>query len=62
MPLVVIDASHGGHNLGAAYGGRLEKDDARVLALAVGRILEDSNVRVYYTRTEVICKPKEVTS
>ena len=52
MPLVVIDAGHGGNNPGASYGGRLEKDDALALALAVGRILEDGNVRVYYTRTE----------
>ena len=52
MPLVVIDAGHGGNNPGAVYGGRLEKDDALALALAVGRILEESNVKVYYTRTE----------
>lgn len=52
MPLVVVDAGHGGNNPGAVYGGRLEKDDALALSLAVGRILEESNVRVYYTRTE----------
>ena len=52
MPLVVIDAGHGGNNPGAVYSGRLEKDDALALALAVGHILEESNVRVYYTRTE----------
>ena len=54
MPLVVIDAGHGGNNPGAVYGGRMEKDDALALALAVGRILEESNVRVYYTRMEDI--------
>ena len=52
MPLVVIDAGHGGNNPGAVYGGRLEKDDALALSLAVGRILEESDVRVYYTRTD----------
>lgn len=51
MPLVVIDAGHGGNNPGAVYDGRLEKNDALALALAVGRILEESSVRVYYTRT-----------
>lgn len=52
MPLVVIDAGHGGSNPGAVYQGRLEKDDALKLSLAVGRILEESGVNVYYTRTD----------
>lgn len=51
MPLVVIDAGHGGANPGATYNGRQEKDDVLALALAVGRILEDNGVDVYYTRT-----------
>ncbi len=51
MALVVIDAGHGGENPGAVYEGRQEKDDALALALEVGRILENSGVEVYYTRT-----------
>lgn len=42
---------HGGANPGATYNGRQEKDDVLELALAVGRILEDNGVDVYYTRT-----------
>lgn len=51
MPLVVLDAGHGGANPGAVYQGRQEKDDALALTLAIGRILEDRGVDVYYTRT-----------
>lgn len=52
MPLIVIDAGHGGNNPGASYQGRQEKDDALALSLAVGKILEENGVSVYYTRTE----------
>ncbi|MCM1376014.1 MAG: N-acetylmuramoyl-L-alanine amidase [Muribaculum sp.] len=51
MPLVVLDAGHGGANPGAVYQGRQEKDDVLALTLAIGRILEDRGVEVYYTRT-----------
>lgn len=51
MALVVIDAGHGGSNPGAVYNGRQEKDDALALSLAVGQILEQNGVDVYYTRT-----------
>ena len=51
MALVVLDAGHGGSNPGAVYNGRREKDDALNLVLAVGQILEQSGVEVYYTRT-----------
>ena len=51
MALVVMDAGHGGSNPGATYNGRQEKDDALALTLAVGRILEQNGVDVYYTRT-----------
>lgn len=51
MALVVIDAGHGGANPGAVYNGRQEKDDTLDLARAVGRILEQNGVQVYYTRT-----------
>lgn len=46
MPLIVLDAGHGGANPGATYQGRQEKDDALALTLAVGRILEDRGVDV----------------
>ncbi len=51
MPLIVLDAGHGGANPGAVYQGRREKDDVLALTLAIGRILEDRGVDVYYTRT-----------
>lgn len=48
---IVLDAGHGGRDAGASYMGRLEKDDALNLALAVGQILENAGVDVEYTRT-----------
>lgn len=51
MALIAIDAGHGGANPGAVYNGRQEKDDVLALALAVGNILEQNGVQVYYTRT-----------
>lgn len=51
MPLIVLDAGHGGENPGATYQGRQEKDDVLALTLAIGQILENSGVEVYYTRT-----------
>ena len=51
MALVVLDAGHGGANPGATYQGRQEKDDTLALASAVGGILEENGVDVYYTRT-----------
>ncbi len=51
MALIVLDAGHGGANPGAVYQGRQEKDDTLALVLAVGEILENSGVDVYYTRT-----------
>lgn len=54
MALVVLDAGHGGANPGAVYNGRQEKDDALALVLAIGPILEENGVDVYYTRTSDI--------
>lgn len=51
MPLIVLDAGHGGSNPGAVYQGRQEKDDVLALTLAIGRLLENRGVDVYYTRT-----------
>lgn len=54
MAFVVLDAGHGGSNPGATYYGRQEKDDALALTLAVGRILEENGVDIYYTRASDI--------
>lgn len=51
MALVVLDAGHGGVNPGAVYNGRRESDDVLSLTLAVGNILEQNGIEVYYTRT-----------
>ena len=51
MPLIVLDAGHGGANPGATYNGRKESEDVLALTLAVGSILEENGVDVYYTRT-----------
>ena len=51
MALIALDAGHGGVNPGATYNGRQEKDDALALTLAVGNILEENGMDVYYTRT-----------
>lgn len=51
LALVVLDAGHGGANPGAVYNGRQEKDDALSLTLAIGNILEQNGIDVYYTRT-----------
>lgn len=54
MALVVLDAGHGGANPGAVYNGRQEKDDTLALVLAIGSILEQNGIDVYYTRTSDI--------
>lgn len=46
MPLIALDAGHGGADPGAVYLGRQEKDDVLALTLAVGDILEESGVDV----------------
>lgn len=51
MALIVLDAGHGGPNPGAVYQGRQEKDDVLALTLAIGEILQNSGVDVYFTRT-----------
>lgn len=48
---IVLDAGHGGFDLGAVYGGRQEKDDNLALTLAVGNILQNAGINVIYTRT-----------
>ena len=51
MPLIVLDAGHGGANPGATYNGKKESEDALALTLVVGKLLEENGVDVYYTRT-----------
>lgn len=48
---VVIDAGHGGKDLGASLGERAEKDDNLRLALKVRDYLEEKNISVAVTRT-----------
>jgi N-acetylmuramoyl-L-alanine amidase len=48
---VTLDAGHGGHDFGANYNGRVEKNIALAIVLKVGKILESySKVDVIYTR------------
>lgn len=48
---VALDAGHGGHDAGAKYSGRVEKEVALAVVLKVGKILEESKkVEVVYTR------------
>ncbi len=48
---IMLDAGHGGRDPGAIYNGRQEKDDTLRLVLAIGDILQNSDVNVEYTRT-----------
>ena len=48
---IMLDAGHGGSDLGAVYNGRQEKDDNLQLMLAVGKILSENGIDVVYTRT-----------
>ena len=48
---VVIDAGHGGKDVGASYGGRNEKDDNLRLALKVVECLEEKGIDAVSTRT-----------
>lgn len=57
---IMLDAGHGGRDPGAVYRGRMEKDDALRLTLAVGQILQDNDINVEYTRTtDVYLSPLE---
>lgn len=52
MPVsIMLDAGHGGRDPGAVYNGRQEKDDVLKLVLAIGEILQNSEIDVEYTRT-----------
>ena len=54
MAKIILDAGHGGNDLGDAYGSRYEKDDNLVLTLAVGAILMQYGYDVEYIRTNDI--------
>lgn len=47
---VILDAGHGGHDSGAVYGGRMEKDCNLAIAHDVRRYLEQAGIRVHMTR------------
>ena len=48
---IMLDAGHGGVEPGAIYNGRKEKDDTLKLVLAIGEILQNNGIDVFYTRT-----------
>lgn len=50
MATIILDAGHGGNDLGAAYGYRYEKNDNLKLTLEVGKELEKYGYNVEYTR------------
>ena len=49
---VVIDAGHGGHDVGAEYNGRYEKNDNLALALLVADKLREKGIDVALTRDD----------
>lgn len=49
---IALDAGHGGSDSGAVYKNRKEKDDVLRLTRAVGQILEDNGLNVFYVRTD----------
>ncbi len=53
LPLVVIDAGHGGHDPGAVSDNHLEKEVVLGLAIALrDRLLQDGNIRIALTRED----------
>jgi N-acetylmuramoyl-L-alanine amidase len=48
---IALDAGHGGSDPGAVYDGRSEKNDALRLTKAVGKILSDNGINVFYVRS-----------
>lgn len=51
MARIIVDAGHGGSDVGDIYRGRAEKDDNLRLALEIGRLLDTMRNEVFYTRT-----------
>ena len=52
--LVVVDAGHGGRDVGATRNGIYEKDIVLAMSIQLGRILQQMGYSVIYTRTEDI--------
>ncbi len=53
LDTIVLDAGHGGHDIGATYHGVREKDITLGVVRHLGRMLESElGVRVVYTRTD----------
>ena len=52
--LVVVDAGHGGDDVGATRNGIYEKDIVLAMSMQLGRILQQMGYSVIYTRTEDI--------
>ena len=52
MTTILLDAGHGGNDLGDAFGKRYEKDDNLRLTLALGDELKKYGYDVIYTRTK----------
>lgn len=50
MAKVILDAAHGGNNIGYIHDGRMEKTDNLNLAIATGRKLEEYGIDTIYTR------------
>lgn len=50
--IIVIDAGHGGEDKGFQYGRIKEKDLALKISLLLQEKLKDSDIKVYYTRTD----------
>lgn len=52
VPVIVIDAGHGGDDVGAVENGIYEKDIDLEICLKLKELLERENVIVYYTRLD----------
>ena len=53
LDTIVLDAGHGGHDIGATYNGVREKDVTLGVVRHLGRMIESElGVRVVYTRTD----------
>lgn len=57
MPKVILDAGHGGSDVGESYESRSEKNDNLLLALQIGQFLKARGIEVEYTRTEDVYLP-----
>lgn len=59
IPLVVVDAGHGGHDGGAVAGGTIEKELALTLSLQLRDLLVAQGLRVKMTRHTDVFLPLE---